>query len=158
MHPTKVLLLALLVWCGTAVAADIEGPARVIDGDTLEIAGERIRLHGIDAPEMGQGCTRRNGTVWRCGLTARAALARMVKGAEVRCEVRDHDKYGRTVAKCFVAGLDLEAAMVGKGLAIAYRAYSMDYAVVEDEARAARRGIWSTTFAEPHDWRQAHRR
>ncbi|MGH6884601.1 MAG: thermonuclease family protein [Geminicoccales bacterium] len=73
------------------------GPAQVIDGDTLDLAGERIRLIGIDAPEGNQTC-QRNGRPWECGDDATAALGELVAGAEVHCNVLGRDRWGRGLA------------------------------------------------------------
>ena len=149
--PTFVLALALL----PAIAlADITGPARVIDGDTLEIRRERIRLHGIDAPEMRQSCWR-DGKVWRCGGDAASALAGKIASRAVACQELDRDRYGRMVAKCTVAGEDLGEWLVANGWALAYVDISRDYAGVEQRAKAARRGIWASEFEPPWEWWKA---
>lgn len=120
----------------------IIGRANVVDGDTLEIRGLRIRLEGIDAPESGQGCGRSWIGQWSCGTTASSHLARLVADKEVTCENRGLDKYGRTLAICFVDGRDINAQMVEDGLAWAFVKYSRAYVAQEERARAARRGIW----------------
>ena len=136
--------------------ADVTGRARVIDGDTLEIATQRIRLHGIDAPEARQFCRREDGA-WPCGAEATKALRSIIRNAAVSCAERDQDRYGRIVAVCFVAGEDLNAAMVLRGWALAYRRYSVDYVKAEAAARTARAGLWTGEFIPPWDWRRGKR-
>jgi endonuclease YncB( thermonuclease family) len=145
--------LAGASWWIDRQAVAIVGPARVIDGDSLVVAGADIRLSGIDAPEFTQTCLRA-GRSWNCGTEAADALRTMIAGREIVCRPRDRDRYGRTVAVCLAGGLDLGAAMVKSGLAIAYGAYAAD----EREARDARRGIWSSTFERPAAWRARHPR
>lgn len=137
-------------------AADIAGRASVIDGDTIDIHGERIRLHGIDAPEGAQRCYR-DGELWPCGRRAAFALADHIGARTVRCEPRDRDRYGRIVAVCFAGGADIGAWMVRQGWALAYRRYSTAYVDEEDTARAARAGLWEGTFTAPWDWRRGER-
>ena len=102
-------LSAILVLAIPAVEAfaDVTAQATVIDGDTIEIQGERIRLHGIDAPESGQQCRTRDGEAYRCGQQASFALADMVGRQTVRCVEIDRDRYGRMVGKCQAGGEDL---------------------------------------------------
>lgn len=135
--------------------AQIAGTASVIDGDTLEIHGQRIRLWGIDAPESGQRCTRPDGEAWRCGKDAAMALSDRIGRAPLSCEVKDTDHYGRKVALCRQRGDDLNDWMVREGWAVAYRAYAKAYAGAEEEARAGHRGLWTSRFEMPWDWRKA---
>lgn len=129
--------------------------AVVVDGDTIAHGGERLRLSGIDAPEMGQLCERSGGGGYHCGEQARAALGRILGGGALSCEVLDTDRYQRRVVRCVNAeGQDIAAAMVAAGWAMAYRRYSMDYVPQENEARAHRRGIWAGRVEPPWDWRQ----
>ncbi len=132
----------------------ISGLARVIDGDTLDVGGVRIRLHGIDAPESGQTCLRADGLPYDCGQAATATLLGAVGLAQVRCYRYDTDHYGRTVAKCWVGTDSLNAAMVAIGWAMAYRDYSMDYVDEESFAQRARMGMWAGRFDAPWDWRR----
>ena len=145
----------LLFVSSNPVIADVVGSARVIDGDTLEISGQRIRIHGIDAPEGRQTCTRGQ-AAWLCGHTSKAMRA-LVRGSEVKCEAIDTDRYGRIVGKCFANGRDVGEALVMDDLALAYRQYSTDYIQVEASAKAARRGLWAGEFVAPWDWRKGKR-
>ncbi len=151
----RALTIALCL-LATPVLADVAGPARVIDGDTLEIQGQRIRLHGIDAPESRQICFI-DGKRWQCGKDAANVLAEKINRRPVACEEVDRDRYGRIVARCTVASEEINAWMVLQGLALAYRRYSLDYVDEEAEARTARRGIWATVFVKPWEWRRGKR-
>ena len=123
------------------VHADVSGRARVIDGDAIEVAGTRIRLFGIGAPERGQGC-QAGGELWICGGLARLMLEDRISGRTVVCVERDQDCYGRIVAVCRAAGEDLNAWMVSEGWALTCRRYANDYVDEEGDAKAARRGVW----------------
>ena len=116
----------------------------------------RIRIHGIDAPEMDQTCAWPNETV-ACGVIAKAALVTLVEGVDIRCEELDRDRYGRIVAVCWAGGQDIGLIMVHTGWALAYRRYSTEYVEAESEAKEARRGIWRGDFIAPWDWRRSKR-
>src|SRR5690606_11426426 len=134
-------------------AAPLIGPAKVLDGDTIVVAGERVRLHGIDAPELDQIFWWRGERV-ACGMMALAALETLVAGIEVRCQPIERDRHGRLVAKAFAPdGTDIGRRLVLAGWALAYRQYATDYVDAENEARMARRGLWRGTFAMPSEWR-----
>ncbi|GAB4814195.1 hypothetical protein N2152v2_001241 [Parachlorella kessleri] len=154
-------LAALTLASGPAYAGEVLlGPARVVDGDTMQVAGTRIRMYGIDAPETAQSC-RKSGKDYSCGLDAKAALEAKVGQAPVACEVKNKDLYGRSVAACYAnsgAGGDLGAYLVENGYAVAYRQYSKEYIPLEEQAKAAKRGIWAGSFQEPAEWRKEHPR
>jgi endonuclease YncB( thermonuclease family) len=133
----------------------IEGIARVIDGDTIEIAGTRIRLEGIDAPEGDQQCTRAGGGTWRCGQVATGELQRLIGRTPVRCDGRGTDKYGRTLAICFSGETDINAEMVRRGFAWAFVKYSRVYVAEEAEARGRGIGIWQASTMTAWDHRAA---
>ncbi|MFO1126960.1 MAG: thermonuclease family protein [Rhodospirillales bacterium] len=147
----------LAVMGGPTLADDtLVGRARVIDGDTLDINGSRVRLNGIDAPEKSQLCEA--GQVsWACGANATTFLTSATQGADVTCRGDKHDRYGRLLAVCYANGVELNAQMVRDGWALAYRRYSLDYVSEEAEARAAGRGMWRGQFIEPWEWRSAQR-
>src|SRR5262249_50788515 len=128
--------------------AAVVGVASVIDGDTIEIHGQRVRLYGIDAPEAGQTCNL-EGRPWGCGGAAANALAGRIGRRTVTCAPRDRDRYGRLVAGCSVAGASISAWMVREGWAVAYRRYSQDFVADEAVARSAKRGIWRSAFLLP---------
>ena len=135
--------------------ATLTGRASVIDGDTIEIHGVRIRLYGIDAPESSQTCTAK-GQAYRCGQQAALALANKIGNRPVSCQAKDQDRYGRTVAVCFVAGEDINARIVKSGWALAYRRYSEQYVAQESHAAQAKLGLWQGEFTPPWQWRRAH--
>ncbi|PKP66488.1 MAG: hypothetical protein CVT85_01190 [Alphaproteobacteria bacterium HGW-Alphaproteobacteria-7] len=135
-----------------SVAQIIYGNPGVVDGDTLDFGGERVRLFGIDAPEIAQTCNR-GGQTWSCGEDAKALLRALVANNRVSCRQRDIDKYGRSVATCSVTKLDLSDAIARAGYAIALDHFSADYVAAADSARAAGLGIWSGDFQTPADFR-----
>jgi endonuclease YncB( thermonuclease family) len=139
-----------------ALAEDIVGRAKIIDGDTLDINGSRVRLNGIDAPEKAQLCETGQ-AAWACGTNATTVLTSATQGADVTCRGDKRDRYGRLLAVCYAKGVDLNAQMVRDGWALAYRRYSLDYVGEEAEARAAGRGMWRGQFIEPWEWRSAQR-
>jgi len=129
----------------------------VIDGDTVDLDGRRVRLKGIDAPEMAQACTGPAGT-YPCGVQARQELIRLINAGDgVTCDAAEFDDYGRYLGVCRDAGgHDLNAAMVDAGWAMAYRHYTDAYVPQEEQAREGHRGIWAGTFTAPWAWRHAH--
>jgi len=158
-NPARLALFffALISVASTARSADnIVGRASVIDGDTLEIHGTRIRLHGIDAPEANQTCLVKKKPS-RCGQQAAKALADRIGQQTVTCDPRDRDQYGRVVAVCSAGGDDLNAWMVISGMALAYRQYSTDYARQEKVATKRKIGVWRGAFVKPWEWRRGRR-
>ena len=151
-----LVVIALLAQIPSLASADITGPAKVIDGDTIKIRSAKIRLHGIDAPESAQVC-RAEGISYRCGTSATLILARRIAGKPVSCDERDKDRYGRIVAVCKADGEDLNGWLVFEGLALAYRRFSTDYIDQEQAARDAKRGLWRGDFIEPWQWRKGKR-
>ncbi len=150
----KVGALTLLIAAPAASGTLIVGTAVVTDGDTLEIRDTRVRLHAVDAPESSQSCLDQNSAIYPCGGRAANVLAALIGRHEVSCEVRTPDRYGRSVSVCTAGGVDLGAAMVSQGWALAYRDYGLDYVAEEDAARTARRGLWAGAFVEPWAFRK----
>lgn len=148
-----VLLTAVLAAPMAEAAGRVSGSAEVVDGDGLRIGPMAIRLHGIDAPELGQRCALPGNGTWRCDEAAADRLAELVTGRDVDCEPLDRDAYGRIVARCSVDGHDIAGALVSEGLVWAFRRYSADYAGLEDDARATGLGIWQAPTEAPWDYR-----
>jgi endonuclease YncB( thermonuclease family) len=155
MRPTITALFLLAAL--PATAQEISGPARGIDGDSLNLSGIEVRLHGVDAPELAQSCMR-GGAPWACGKEAAGRLANLIADKPVRCEQRDIDDYGRIVATCQAGGVDLGGAMVTDGLAVALPHFSDRYVAAEARARAVKLGLWGSEFQMPADYRAAHPR
>jgi endonuclease YncB( thermonuclease family) len=154
-------LLFGAVVCVAAIAAlqraapvsQAHGEARVVDGDTLIVAGQTIRLMGIDAPEYDQLCQRSSGAEWDCGSEAKWALIDIIGGRPVDCQGTETDRYGRLLALCFEGGTDIGAQLVRRGLAVARSEYETELAA----ARQAAAGIWAGDFEDPADWRRRGR-
>jgi endonuclease YncB( thermonuclease family) len=110
-----IAVLLLLALIGLAWAADLIGQASIIDGDTLEIHGTRIRLWGIDAPESSQLCRGEDSLPYRCGAKAANDLDRFIHGRPVSCIPATLDQDGRTVASCAIGNVDLGEWLVRNG-------------------------------------------
>jgi endonuclease YncB( thermonuclease family) len=133
-----------------ALADDLIGRASVIDGDTLEIHGSRIRLWGIDAPESSQLCRGEDSLQYRCGSKAANDLDAFIAGRPVNCLPISLDRYGRTVATCSVGGTDLGDWLVRNGLALDWPQYSKrKYESAQRDAEQAGRGMWAGSYVEP---------
>lgn len=134
----------------------IVGTVSVIDGDTIEILGTRIRLNGIDAPESGQNCNI-SGERYRCGQKAALFLQDVIGRSQAICMPLGSDRYERIIASCTTDNRDLGSVMVANGWALAYRKYDTVYVPQENDARDARIGIWAGEFVEPWLWRAGQR-
>ncbi|WP_245410301.1 thermonuclease family protein [Dichotomicrobium thermohalophilum] len=134
----------------------IVGRASVIDGDTIEIRGQSIRLFGIDALEDDQKCLA-GGKRQRCAQRAANALSEKIGRRNVLCEKRARDRYDRIVGVCYADGEDLNAWLVAEGWALAYRRYSRLYVEHEEKARRANKGVWATRFVKPWEARRGKR-
>jgi endonuclease YncB( thermonuclease family) len=135
--------------------APITGRPYVIDGDTVDVSGTRVRLEGIDAPELEQSCTDTRGQPWPCGRTAARELRSHLGSRELTCAPTGFDRYRRILAVCSLSGSDVNAWMVRQGWALAY-GYAGTYHAQQDEAQTARRGIWAGAFVPPAEWRKRH--
>lgn len=151
-----IVVLAIFALFGLLPPGEIRGTAEAVDGDSLVIAGDRVRLYAIDAPELHQPCRNGGGA---CGERAREHLARLIAGHSLLCEKRETDRYGRDVAQCYISKIDehgkatkemdIGRAMVRAGHAMAYR--EIDRVYIADEP-----GRFD--FEPPWDWRERHRR
>jgi len=146
-----LLVLVALIAAKLNDAAKIEhlGAFHAADGDSLTLGAERLRLEGIDAPELNQSC-QRAGKAWACGRSAREALQDMMLASGTLCQGSRRDRYDRLLVVCrSEADGDINAAMVRRGMAISYGGYAKE----EAEAKARKAGLWAGTFERPRDVR-----
>lgn len=129
----------------------LTGALLVNDGDSITLGDERIRLRGIDAPELNQTC-RRNGATYPCGRDAKSALRDLIAGRPVTCAGWERDRYGRLLGSCRADATDLNRSLVTEGWAIAFG----DFEAEERSARQASRGLWAGDFEPPRQWRDTH--
>lgn len=143
------LLTLLSLWSPT-LAGGLIGQASIIDGDTLEIHGKRIRLWGIDAPESSPLCRDEDSSLYRCGAQAANDLDVFVARRPVSCMPKNLDQYGRTVAICSAGGADLAEWLVRNGLALDWPRFSKGrYEAAQRDAERVGRGIWKGSYVEP---------
>jgi endonuclease YncB( thermonuclease family) len=133
-----------------AFADDLVGQASVIDGDTIEIHGKRIRLSGIDAPETTQLCRGDDSLQYRCGAKAANDLFDFIAGRPISCTPVGSDQYRRTVAVCSLDGVDIASWLVRNGHAFDWPQYSRGkYATEQKEAERNGRGVWAGSYVVP---------
>jgi len=153
----RALIALAVLLIAVPAFADVSGPARVVDGDTLWIGETKIGLYGIDAPELKQTCTTRKGKVQHCGRLSMQHLVRLVRGQDVSCKDKTQNSDGRLMAVCRLGPFNLNEQMVIDGWALADRQDGKNYQRAETFAKARREGIWRSTFDAPWDWRKTNR-
>lgn len=150
-----MLLLGLLIVAKLERRHETEffGHFFVVDGDTLALGADRLRLEGVDAPEAGQSCGEA-GALWDCGAIARTRLAELAAGDDLTCRGGRTDRYRRKLVRCRTSDNgDIAARLVREGLAVAYG----DYETEEAKAQGERLGLWGGPFIRPQEWRRIHR-
>lgn len=154
LRTASAVLLAFMIEVGTCDTAS-KAQTTVIDGDTLKIDGQLVRLYGIDAPEGRQTCD--DGT-WRPGPEAKRALEDFIGTRTVACRQVSYDaRNKRPVSVCYAGDDDLQALMVESGWAWAYLAYSHEYEVVERTAADRGLGVHAHRCEKPWVWRAQQR-
>ncbi len=132
---------------------EVQGAARLVDGDSLYVKGLEIRLKNIDAPEGRQKC-RRKGRDWLCGKEATRRLRTFIRRRALSCKGDEYDRHRRLLAFCSVGGVEINQWMVREGWAVSFG----DYRREERQAKRAGKGIWASQFQRPRHWRAEHRR
>ncbi len=127
--------------------------AKVVDGDTIHLDGQKIRFSGIDTPEINQVC-KKNEEVIKCGILAKELLISMIGNNKVKCVNEGVDRYKRILAECFVNNQSLSKFLVREGFAFAFRKYSTKFIEDEDYAKKNKKGMWSMMFEYPWDYRR----
>ena len=161
----KLILILSIFFFHSLQAEEFLGIPKVVDGDTIHIKSYKIRLEGIDAPEMRQKCKKEklkiSSTIgftfyedYYCGKESKENLEAKVYGSKIKCVSSSKDRYNRYLATCFKDKLNLNQWMVRNGYAIAYRRYSKKYISDEDFAKQNKLGLWQGKFTNPEKWRK----
>lgn len=151
--------IAILALCAVVISVlepapePLSGHLSASDGDSFHWGRDRVRLLGIDAPELEQSCRNADGAAWPCGQLARDRLAHLLKGT-MACTRHGQDRFGRALATCSSDARDIAATLVRAGWAISTQGYDREQAA----ARSARLGIWVGPFQTPHVWREENPR
>ena len=159
------IIILFLILTTNIIAEEIIGVPRIVDGDTIHIKEYKIRLEGIDAPEMRQKCKKEKLKIssligfilykeYNCGEVSKEKLESKVDRAKIKCISSSKDKYERYLAKCFKDKINLNQWMVRNGHAVAYRRYSKEYIPDEDFAKENELGLWQGKFLDPEKWRK----
>jgi endonuclease YncB( thermonuclease family) len=149
-----VLFLSMIV---PAAAFETRGVPQIVDADTVYIGHTKIRLQGVDAPEMDQICMDGAGKRWECGIAARSSLEKHSAGRPWRCVTSREDRFGRDLATCFIDNESVNSWLVRQGWALAFRRYSKTYVADEEKAQTTVNGLWRGAFVAPWDWRHRSR-
>ena len=157
-----IIITLTLFFFQTLQASEVIGLPKVVDGDTIHIKSYKIRLEGIDAPEMKQQCKKPYLQImfftfqkdYYCGQVSKKKLIQKIGNKPVKCILLGKDRYKRYLAKCFKGTINLNRWMVRNGYAIAYRKYSKIYIPHENFAKEEKLGLWSGTFINPEKWRK----
>ena len=158
----NIIIILTLFFFQTIQASEIIGFPKVVDGDSIHIKSYKIRLEGIDAPEMKQKCKKPYLQImfftfqkyYNCGQVSKKKLLQKISNKPVKCILLGKDKYKRYLAKCFKGTINLNRWMVRNGYAIAYRKYSKIYVPDEHFAKEEKLGLWGGTFIKPEKWRK----
>jgi endonuclease YncB( thermonuclease family) len=154
-----ILFLSLICayFCGNAeetssITSSALMPAKVIDGDSIEIGSHRIRLMGIDAPEYSQKCKNKNKQTYPCGKKSVQYLQKLVNSNNVTCHIIKKDQYDRDLCTCYADGKNINQEMILSGNAIVY--LESPYKKEQDIAKQHKRGLWQGRFMQPRLFRR----
>tara|TARA_B100000575_G_C22973320_1_gene561832 strand:- start:47 stop:538 length:492 start_codon:yes stop_codon:yes gene_type:complete len=159
------IIILFLILISNVIAEEIIGIPRIVDGDTVHIKEYKIRLEGIDAPEIRQKCKKEKLKIssiigftfykdYNCGEVSKENLEAKVDRSIIKCISSSKDRYERYLAKCFKNKINLNRWMVRNGHAIAYRRYSKEYIIDEEFAKENKLGLWRGKFLHPEKWRK----
>ena len=157
-----LLYTVLLATCFCAWANDVQNKTEILsttkviitDGDTIKFNNKKIRLHGIDTPEIKQLCKNKYDEDYNCGVKAKLTLINLISNHQVQCHIHGKDRYKRLIGTCFIKEININAWLVKKGWALAYRKYSKAYVKEEAFAKNNKIGLWQGEFLEPWKWRK----
>ena len=159
------VLIIILFFSSSVQAENVYGIPKIIDGDTVHIDEYKIRLEGIDAPEIKQRCKKESLKIttiigltfykdYYCGKASKEKLKKKINNKIIKCDISSIDRYKRRLATCYKGKLNLNKWMVRNGYAVAYKRYSKRYITDEDFAKENRLGLWKGKFILPEKWRK----
>lgn len=148
-----VAAVSIVLFSASAHSADISGIPTITDGDGVILAGKKLRLLNVDAPESDQICLDKKGESWTCGIAARDALIKQFGGKQWTCKPNGRKTYNRPLVTCFVDGENVNQWTVREGWAMSFVRYGHHYDSDERTALQACRGLWSGAFYAPWEWR-----
>ncbi len=159
------IIIIIFILTTNILAEEIIGIPKVVDGDTVHINNFKLRLEGIDAPEMRQTCKKEKLKIssvigytfyedYYCGKVSKKNLDGKINGSKIKCVSSSKDRYKRYLATCFKDEVNLNQWMVRNGHAVAYRRYSKKYILDEDFAKENKLGLWQGKFLNPEKWRK----
>ena len=165
MAKISLILIITFFLTQTLNSSEIYGIPKIIDGDTVHINNKKIRLEGIDAPEIKQQCKRNFLQIsifigfqfsknYPCGVTSKTKLINKIDNSKIKCISSSKDRYKRYLATCYKDKINLNKWMVRNGYAVAYKRYSKDYIKDEEFAKENKRGMWDGSFTMPEKWRK----
>ncbi len=165
MAKISLIFVITFFFSQTLICEEIFGTPKIIDGDTVHIYSKKIRLEGIDAPEIKQQCKKpfikissvigfQFNKNYSCGVMAKIKLIDKIDNSKVKCISSSKDRYKRFIATCYIDKINLNKWMVRNGYAVAYKRYSKAYVRDEEYAKENQLGIWKGTFITPEKWRK----
>ena len=159
----RLLIIALILSIVAVIIASneslIKRDIRIVDGDTIVLNNERIRLQGMDAPETKQYCKAKDKkTKIPCGKIATEKLKEIIGNNKVTCNIKGTDRYKRKLAYCYVGDININQEMVKRGYAVAYSKYDKSFLSEEIEAKRLKLGFWAGKFKNPEIWRKKNKR
>jgi endonuclease YncB( thermonuclease family) len=159
------LVIFFFLFINLVNAETISGVAKIIDADTIKINNNKIRLFGIDAPELDQLCKKKYLSIiifsfyknYKCGEESALILKKYLNDKLIKCNVQGKDRYKRYIAICYKNNKDIGSWLVNKGYAVSYRKYSKKYLNEEIYAKKNKLGIWQGKFEMPWNWRKKNK-
>ena len=165
MAKISLILVVTFFLTQTLNSKEIYGFPKIIDGDTVLINNKKIRLEGIDAPEIKQQCKKpflkisaligfQFSKSYLCGVKSKKKLIDKIDNSKIKCITSSKDRYKRYLATCYKEKINLNKWMVRNGHAVAYKRYSKDYVRDEEFANENKLGLWEGSFTMPEKWRK----
>ena len=139
---------------------EFSGIVKVIDGDSIKVGNNEVRLFGVDAPEFKQVCFDAKNEEYECGKKSFYFLLNLATKKNAKCYYAELDKYNRFLAKCFIGEISINDEIIKNGMGVIYDYSQADEEIKKLEALAKEKelGIWQGAFELPKDYRKKHPR